>query len=183
MLKKKTQHLKGCEPGTLHRAQRASCFTSVHAQSHHLSTRATLLNLTFLHLSADSCRATFPQSACVSHLQPVSGIPEPTRTKENIKNEEKAEEGETSAVAGRVLSHGANIGLQEERPHGMHGIAPDSPLKPFTAISHRSFSPRQRPASSSSSGPRLELPNPTRVKLTSSHLSSAPCMKTFSVQS
>lgn len=47
--------------------------------------------------------------SCVFHLQPVSGIPEPTLTNENMKNEDKAEEGETSAVTGRVLSHGANI--------------------------------------------------------------------------
>lgn len=40
-------------------------------------------------------------------LQPLPGIPEPTLTIQNVKNEEKAEEGESSAVTGRVLSHGA----------------------------------------------------------------------------
>lgn len=42
-------------------------------------------------------------------LQPLPGIPEPTLTIENVKNEDKSEEGETSVVTGRVLSHGADI--------------------------------------------------------------------------
>lgn len=60
-------------------------------------------------------------------LQPLPGIPEPSLTFENVKNEEKAEEGEASAVTGRVLSHGANISQSpREAARRKDGIALNS---------------------------------------------------------
>lgn len=43
-----------------------------------------------------------------SHL-PLPGIPEPTLAIQNVKNEEKAQEGKTTTTAGRVLSHCTDI--------------------------------------------------------------------------
>lgn len=94
--------------GTKPNAPRVSRLCMCIRQSHNFFIRATLLNLTFLHLSTDSCRATFTQSL-VSSTSSVRQAFLSQPAKENIKTEDKAEEGETSAVTGRVLSHGANI--------------------------------------------------------------------------
>lgn len=80
-------------------------------QSRHFSIHAASFNLSLLRLSTESgsLHKVFSLPPWKPSLQPVPGIPEPTLAIENVKNEKKAEEGETSAVTGRVLSLGADI--------------------------------------------------------------------------
>lgn len=70
---------------------------------------------THVPFKAFSCKGThtkpffFHFRQCTSPPSPLPGIPKSILAIENVKNEERAEEGATSAAAGRVLSRCAHI--------------------------------------------------------------------------